>query len=114
MSALGDLAPYLVLIVVGFLPNEIWRMIGLVLSRGISDDSEIIVWVRAVATAILTGVVGKIVFFAPGSLAAVPLWMRLGALSLGMLAFFLAGRSVLAAVMTGTTMIALGMLAFGG
>ena len=34
MTALADLSPYLVLILVGFLPNETWRMIGLVVSRG--------------------------------------------------------------------------------
>ena len=77
------------LILVGFLPNEVWRMIGLVLARGIDEDSEIIVWVRAVATAIMTGVVGKLVVFAPGALGAVPMWVRIGAVSLGMLAYFL-------------------------
>lgn len=114
MSALSELSPYLVLILVGFLPNEVWRMIGLVVSHGVDDDSEIIVWVRAVATAILTGVVGKLVVFAPGSLGGVPIWVRLGAVALGMLAFFVLGRSVLAAVTTGTVAIALGMLLVGG
>lgn len=113
MSALGDLAPYLVLVLVGFLPNEVWRMIGLVLSHGVDDESEIIVWVRAVATAILTGVVGKLVVFAPGSLGAVPLWVRLAALALGMLAYFLVRRSVFAAVIAGTVAVAIGMLIFG-
>lgn len=114
MTTLSELSPYLVLILVGFLPNEIWRMIGLVVSTGIDEQSEIIVWVRAVATAILTGVVGKLVVFAPGSLAAVPLWVRIGALAVGMIAFFLLRRSVLAAVTAGTVSIAVGMLLIGG
>ena len=29
MSAFGELEPYLVLILVGFLPTEVWRMLGL-------------------------------------------------------------------------------------
>ena len=41
-------------------------MLGIVASRGIDEGSELIIWVRAVATAILTGVVSKIVVFAPG------------------------------------------------
>jgi hypothetical protein len=110
MTVLAELSPYLVLIIVGFLPNEIWRMIGLVVSRGIDENSEIIVWVRAVATAILTGFVGKVVIFAPGSLGSVPLWIRLAAVIVGMLAFFVLGRSVLAAVATGTIAIAVGMM----
>ena len=114
MSALGGLAPYIVLIVVGFLPNEVWRLVGLAISHGIDDDSEWLVWVRAVATAILTGVVGKLVLFAPGSLATVPLGVRLAAVAFGMSAFFALGRSVLAAVAVGTSMIVIGALIFGG
>ena len=61
MSALGDLAPYAMLVLVGFLPNEVWRMLGVVLARGLDENSQIIVFARAIATAILTGVVGKLV-----------------------------------------------------
>src|SRR5260370_24905058 len=63
MSLLGDWWPYLLLILAGFLPNEVWRMLGVVASRGIDEGSELLIWVRAVATAILTGVVSKIVVF---------------------------------------------------
>ena len=111
MRMFAELSPYLVLVLVGFLPNEVWRMVGLLVSRGIDENSEVIVWVRAVATAILTGLVGKVVVFAPGSLEAVPLWIRLLAAALGMLAFYVFRGSVLAAVATGTIAIAVGMLA---
>ena len=30
VSELGDWWPYLVLILAGFLPNEVWRMLGIV------------------------------------------------------------------------------------
>ena len=53
MSA--QLSPYLVLILVGFLPNEVWRMLGIVAGRGLDEDSEIVLWVRAVATGVLAG-----------------------------------------------------------
>ncbi len=51
---MSELAPYLVLLLVGFLPNEVWRMLGLVLARGLNETSQIVLWSRAVATAILT------------------------------------------------------------
>ena len=70
MNALGDLAPYLVLIAAGFLPNEIWRMLGIVVAHGLDEGSELVVWVRAVATALLAGVIAKIILFPPGGLAA--------------------------------------------
>jgi hypothetical protein len=113
MSELGDLWPYLMLVLVGFLPNEIWRMLGVVVARRIDENSEVIHWVRAVATAILTGVVAKIVMFAPGALASVPLPVRLGAAAIGMTAFFLIRQSVFAGVATGTAAIVVGVLIFG-
>ena len=114
MSVLGGLAPYALLILVGFLPNELWRMLGVVLARGLDEDSQIIVLARAVATAILTGVVGKLVIFAPGALASVPLSVRLGATALGLVGYLLARRSVLAGVVAATLAMMAGMLAFGG
>jgi hypothetical protein len=114
MSALGDLAPYAMLILVGFLPNEVWRMLGIVLARGLDEDSEVIVFARATATAILTGVVGKLVIFAPGALAGVPVTVRIGATALGLAAFVLARRSVLAGVVAATLAMMAGVIIFGG
>jgi hypothetical protein len=113
MSAIAELWPYVLLILVGFLPNEAWRMLGIVLARGLDEDSQIIVFARAVATAILTGVVGKLVVFAPGALASVSLGVRLGAIALGTAAFWLTGRSVFAGVATATVAIMAGVLVFG-
>ena len=74
MNALSaDLWPYLLLVLVGFLPNEIWRVLGLVAARGLDEDSEIVVWVRAVATAVLAAVIAKLTIFSPGALASIPL-----------------------------------------
>jgi hypothetical protein len=114
MSALGDFAPYALLILVGFLPNEVWRMLGVVLARGLNEDSQIIVLARATATAILTGVVGKLVIFAPGALANVSVTVRVGAAALGLVAYLLARRSVLAGVVAATLAMMAGMLVFGG
>ena len=57
-----------------------------------------LVWVRAVATAVLAGVIAKIIFFPPGALAAVPLSVRLGRDRLRLCwRFLLVRRSVFAA-----------------
>jgi hypothetical protein len=114
MRALGDLGPYVLLILVGFLPTDVWRMLGVVLARGLDEESEIIVFARGVATAILTGVVGKLVVFAPGALAGVPLAVRLGAIAVGLAAFLLLRRSVFAGVFAATAALVAGMLAVGG
>ena len=110
---LRELAPYFILIFAGLLPHEAWRWLGIVLSRGLDETSEVIVWVRAVAIAILAGVVAKIVVFSPGALAGVPLWVRLSAAAAGMLAFFLARQSVLVGVAAGTGCLVLAELILG-
>jgi len=106
---LGDWWPYVLLVAVGFLPNEAWRMLGIVASSGMDEDSDLIIWVRAVATATLTGVVSKIVVFAPGALGTVPLPVRLAAAAAGIAAFFLMQRSVLASLATGVAALLAGI-----
>ncbi len=56
---IGDWNALLVLLIAGFLPNEVWRMLGLWLGGGVNEGSELLVWVRAAATAILAGVSRK-------------------------------------------------------
>jgi hypothetical protein len=104
--------PYLLLILAGFLPNEIWRLLGLVLARRLNEGTEVLVWVRAVATAILAGVIGKLIFFPAGALASVPLSVRIGALVLGLVAFVLIRRSVFAGVLAGEAALIAGAMAF--
>lgn len=107
-AALADLWPYLMLILAGFLPNEVWRVLGLVLARGLNEDSQIVVWSRAVATALLAGVVAKLILFANGALLTVPLSVRAGAAVVGFLAFVLLKRSVFAGVIIGEAALLLG------
>lgn len=109
MSAVtAELWPYLVLILVGFLPNEIWRALGLVLARGLNEDSEIVIWSRAVATAILAGVIAKLILFSSGALLTIPLPVRIGAAVCGFLAFLAVKRSVFAGVIVGEAALLLG------
>ena len=108
MSALADLAPYLVLVAAGFLPNEVWRMLGVLVAHGLDEGSELVIWVRAVATALLAGVVAKIILFPPGGLAAVPLAVRLSAMAIGFLVFALVRRSVFIGVLAGEAALLLG------
>jgi len=101
VSAFGELAPYVVLILVGFLPTEVWRMLGLAVARGVDEESELVVWIRAIAVAVLAGVIAKLTLFPPGALADVAVTVRVGAVAIGLAAFLLARRSVFAGVVAG-------------
>jgi Branched-chain amino acid transport protein (AzlD) len=112
MNAAGGLWPYLLLVLVGFLPNEVWRLLGLVLARGLNEDSEIVVWSRAVATAIIAGVIAKLIIFSSGSLAGIPLAVRVAAAACGFLAFLAIKRSVFVGVLVGEAALLLGGFLF--
>jgi hypothetical protein len=98
MSAATQLSPYLMLVLLGFLPNEIWRLLGLIMARGLNEKSEIVLWSRAVATAILAGVIAKLILFPSGELAAMPISVRVIAAASGFAAFLAIRRSLLAGV----------------
>ena len=83
----GDWHALLILLVAGVIPNQIWRMLGLWLGGGVDEGSELLVWVRAVATAILAGVIAQILVQPPGALASVPDWLRYGAVAAGFAGF---------------------------
>ena len=83
----------LVLVLAGFLPNEIWRMAGLWFGAGVDEGPEILVWGRAVATAILAGVTD---------------WLRYCAVAAGFAVFMLTRRSIFAGVVAGEIVLVAG------
>jgi hypothetical protein len=111
-AVIAELWPYLLLVLLGYLPNEIWRALGLVLARGLDEDSEVVIWSRAVATAILAGVIAKLIVFSPGTLAAIPLPVRVAAVVCGFTAFLAIRRSVFAGVLVGEAALLVGGLIF--
>lgn len=105
----GDWHALLVLFLAGFLPNEIWRMIGVWFGAGLDEGSELLVWVRAVATAILAGVIAQILIQPPGALATVPDWLRYAAVAGGCVVFLATRRSIFAGVVSGELLMLAGI-----
>jgi hypothetical protein len=104
----GDWHALLVLLLAGFLPNEIWRMIGVWFGAGVDEGSELLVWVRAVATAVLAGVIAQILIQPPGALASVPDWLRYAAVAGGCIVFLATRRSIFAGVVSGELLMLAG------
>jgi hypothetical protein len=111
-ATLQDLGPVLALILFGFLPNEVWRLVGLMLVHGLDEKSQIIVWVRAVATAMLAGVLAQLILSTSGALSSIPVTVRIGAAVLGFAAYLIAKRSVFAGVLAGEAAVMLGTYIF--
>ena len=104
----GDPHALLILVIAGFLPNEVWRMVGLWIGGAVDEGSEILVWVRAVATAIFAGVIAQILMQPPGALASVPDWLRYGAVAAGFAVFMVTRRSIFAGVLSGEIVMVAG------
>lgn len=101
----GDGHAIALLLFAGFLSNEVWRVLGLVIGGGIDEGSEFLVWVRAVATAILAGVIAQILISPPGALATVPDVVRYGAAAVGFSVYLTARKSVFAGVVAGEIVV---------
>ncbi len=100
MIAPTGVMPYI--FIAGVAATAVWRLGGVVLSSGLSEDGPIVSWVKAVSTALVAGLIARIVIFPPGSLADVSLAVRVGAFCLGVGVYFLARRHLGAGVLTGT------------
>jgi branched-subunit amino acid transport protein len=98
---IGDWHALVILVVAGVIPNQIWRMLGLWFGGGIDEGSELLIWVRAVATAILAGVIAEIVVQPPGALASVPAALRYASVVAGFLGFMATRKSIFAGVVCG-------------
>ena len=107
---MSELWPYVAMVIVGFLPNEVWRWLGIIMARGLDERSEIVVWVRAVATAILAAVIAKLTLLPPGALAGVPVAVRLASVAIGFGAFLACRRSVLAGAAVGELVLIAGAM----
>ncbi|WP_316175147.1 AzlD domain-containing protein [Bradyrhizobium sp. SZCCHNRI1073] len=101
---IGDWHALVVLLVAGVIPNQIWRLLGLWFGSGLDEGSDLLMWVKAVATAILAGVIAQILVQPPGALASVPWGLRYGAVVAvvaGLAAFMASRRSIFAGVVCG-------------
>lgn len=103
----------LILVIAGFLPNEIWRWLGVLFGRGLDEKSEIVLWVRAVAIAVLAGVIARLTLMPPPVLADVPAPVRTGAIAAGLVTFLLLRRSVLAGVLVAEATLVIGAALMG-
>ena len=107
-SFLGDGQAIALLLFAGFLSNEVWRVLGLVIGGGIDEASEFLIWVRAVAAAILAGVIAQILISPPGALATVPDAVRYGSVVVGFAVYLAARKSVFAGVVAGEIVVLAG------
>ncbi|MCF1502759.1 AzlD domain-containing protein [Afifella sp. H1R] len=95
----SDFAPYLFILIAGTCATDIWRWLGVLVGARLKEESDLLLWVRAVATALVAGVIGNLIVSPSGALSDVPLLIRLGAGAFGYVAFWFGRKSVLVGVL---------------
>lgn len=101
--------PYLFILVAGWLATNAWRFLGVYLGGRISKDSDFLVFVRTLATALVAAVIGNLIIFPGGALAATPLALRIGATAAGFAAYLYLGKRVLAGIVVAEAVLAAGL-----
>lgn len=105
--------PYLFILVAGWLATDAWRFLGVYLGGRIREDSEALVMVRALATALVAAVIGNLIVFPSGSLADAPLALRLLAAASGFVAYILLGKRVVVGIAVAEAVLLAGLYAIG-
>ncbi|WP_186393691.1 MULTISPECIES: AzlD domain-containing protein [unclassified Pannonibacter] len=91
--------PYVMIIFAGWLATDIWRWLGVLAAGNLREDSEILIFVRSIATALVAGVISKLILFPSGALAETSAWLRVAAAVCGFAAFHAARQTVFAGVL---------------
>jgi len=117
MSALpgvwGMWGGYLPFFVAGFLACEPWRWAGALIGRDLDPNGEVFIWVRAVSSAIVAGLVTRLVAFPTGALASISAPTRYGAALIGIGAFFAFRKNLGVGVVAGTLALIVGHFTLG-
>ncbi|WP_428670180.1 AzlD domain-containing protein [Roseibium sp.] len=91
--------PFVMILVAGWFATDVWRWLGVFAGGKLREDGELLIWVRCVATALVAGVISKLILFPQGILGETPIWLRLAAAAVGFAAFLGFGKRVIVGVL---------------
>jgi branched-subunit amino acid transport protein len=97
--------PYLFILIAGWLATDMWRFLGVYIGGRLSEESGLLVLVRCVATALVAAVIGNLIIFPGGSVAAMPIALRLAAVVAGFAAYLGSGKRVLVGIVAGEAVL---------
>lgn len=101
---------YLFILVAGWLATDTWRFLGVYFGGRVAENSDSIVFVRCVATALVAAVIGNLVIFPSGELANTSVVLRIGATAAGFATYLLLGRRIVLGIAVAELILVAGML----
>lgn len=101
------------ILIAGWLATDAWRFFGVYLGGRVTEDSEILVFVRTLATALVAAVIGNLIVFPSGALAVAPLGLRLISVLVGFIAYLLLGKRIIIGIIVAEALLIGGLYAIG-
>jgi branched-subunit amino acid transport protein len=100
--------PFAFILIAGWAMTYPWRALGVYLGGRIREDAEILVLVRAVATALVAAVIGNLICFPAGPAADTTFALRILSAAIGFVAYFTIGRKVLLGILVAEAVFGFG------
>ena len=97
-----DIMPWITLLIAGF-GIFIWRFLGLTLSSRIKKDGLFAKWINAVAFAMTTGLMVRIVFYPTGALSETAMLDRLVPFIIGVTVYLFFPKKPIIGLLVGMT-----------
>lgn len=101
--------PFLFILIAGWLATDAWRFLGVFFGGRLSEDTGLLVLVRAVATALVAAVIGNLIVFPSGALATTSLALRVGAAAAGFFAYLFLGKRILIGIVVAEAVLIVGL-----
>jgi branched-subunit amino acid transport protein len=101
---------YAALAAAGFLMTQPWRWLGILLGRGLDVEGDVFLWCRAVSTAIVAALIGRIIAFPSGALAEIQTPVRIAAFVAGIALYLAFKRSLVAGVIAALAVLVTGAM----
>ena len=101
--------PYLFILVAGFAATDIWRFLGVYHGGKLSEDSDLLVLVRTMATALVAAVIGNLIVFPGGALAHTSPMLRIAAAGLGFAVYLLSGKRMVVGIIVAELLLLAGL-----
>jgi branched-subunit amino acid transport protein len=77
----------------GFIATYLWRALGVIAVSRIDPESDLLLWVRSVSTALVAALVMRMIIAPSGVLSTIAIEYRLAAIAIGIGVFYAASRS---------------------
>ncbi|CAI8303099.1 MAG: Uncharacterised protein [Alphaproteobacteria bacterium UBA4588] len=110
-SSLFGISEMWVAVILAFIATFMWRFLGVMLANRIKTDSFLMIWINALAYAMVAGVLMLILVYPSGILSTTPLDYRLGALFVGLICMLIA-KILWLSILVGMSSFALAMYLF--